>query len=326
MAQLLIGVAVVAAMLSGPTLASAAGAPDRSLAGGQFPGGAVPVGLSTAGEPKAVTTKTEPPVRYAAERGGSRPAKSATGEGTQPPPEYGELLAKPEELASYGVNVIARSIRLNGTAQMLGRKVYDQNCAVCHGPDLKGSRDTHAPDLTDANWMFSGDDLPSGGVTKFPSDVEWTVRYGIRSGHPNARGVEADMLAYDPKYRNKHDTEDFGNRQFLTTDEIGDVVEYVLKISSQEHDAAKAARGDKLFHDNAKGNCSDCHTDEGTGNDAIGSQNLTQKELYLYGSDRATITETINRGRRGVMPSFDRKLSPAEIKAVSVFVFARAKN
>jgi cytochrome c oxidase cbb3-type subunit 3 len=56
----------------------------------------------------------------------------------------------------------------------------------------------------------------------------------------------------------------------------------------------------------------------------IGSTNLTQKELYLYGSDRASILESINKGRHGVMPAFEGKLSSAEIKAVSVFVFSRA--
>jgi cbb3-type cytochrome c oxidase subunit III len=244
--------------------------------------------------------------------------------GSQPPVEYGEWVAKPEELASFTVNDIAKSIRLNATAMTLGKEVYEKHCAECHGADLKGSREHHAPDLTDANWMFSGDDLVSGGLNKQPSDVEWTVRYGIRSGHPYARGVEADMLAFDPQYRNKEDTEDFGDKKFLTDAEITDVAEYVLKLGGQRADPAKARRGDKLFHDNARGNCFDCHTDEGTGNDAIGSINLTKPKLYLYGSDRATIIETITKGRRGVMPAFEDQLSPIELKAVSVFVFSNA--
>jgi cytochrome c oxidase cbb3-type subunit III len=93
----------------------------------------------------------------------------------------------------------------------------------------------------------------------------------------------------------------------------------------RDDDPAKAARGDTLFHDNAKGNCFDCHTDEGTGNEAIGSANLTQKQLFLYGSDRASILETVTKGRRGVMPDFEHKLSPIEIKAVSVFVYSHGR-
>jgi cytochrome c oxidase cbb3-type subunit III len=251
---------------------------------------------------------------------------TAAAQGSKPPDEYGELLARPEELAPVAVNDIVKSIRLNAAAMSLGRKVYDENCAACHGEDLKGIPAQHAPDLTDAEWRFSGDDLESGGAIKFPSDIEWTVRYGIRSENPNARGLEADMLAYDPQYRTKDDIEDYGNGRFLTDEEIGDVVEYVLEISGQPHDAAKAVRGGVLFQDGAKGNCYDCHGEDATGIDALGSTNLTRKELYLYGADRASILESITHGRHGVMPDFDGKLKPEEIKAVSVFTFSRAKK
>ena len=242
----------------------------------------------------------------------------------EPEEDYGEHLARPEELATVSVNRIARSLRLNAQAMTLGKKVYARSCAECHGADLKGIPEKHTPDLTDAEWRFSGDDLDSGGLKKFPSDIEWTVRYGIRSGHENARGAEVNMLAYYPEFRTKEDTEDFGPDKFLTDEEIDEVVEYVLQISGQPADGAKAARGDTLFHDNAKGNCFDCHGDDGTGIDTFGSTNLTKRHLYLWGSDRASILESIIKGRRGVMPAFDDKLKPEDLKAVSVFVFSRA--
>ena len=244
----------------------------------------------------------------------------------EPEEEYGEHLARPEELATVSVNRIVRSLRLNAQAMTLGKKVYARSCAECHGADLKGIPEKHTPDLTDTEWRFAGDDLQSGGLTKFPSDVEWTVRYGIRSEHPNTRGAEADMLAYDPRYRNEEDKKDFGDGWFLTPEEIDDVVEYVLQISGQRADAGKAARGDVLFHDGAKGNCYDCHGDDATGIDTLGSSNLTKTNLYLYGSDRASILESIIKGRRGVMPAFEGKLKPEDIKAVSVYVFSRAEK
>jgi cytochrome c oxidase cbb3-type subunit 3 len=250
---------------------------------------------------------------------------------TQPAPqpqdeeeEYGEFLARPEELATVPVNDIAKSIRMNGSAMLLGKKVYDKACASCHGADLKGLPEKHTPDLTDAEWQYSGDDLPSGGLVKLPSDVEWTVRYGIRSEHPNARGAEADMLAYDPKFRTKDDIKEYSDKEFLTPAEITDVAEYVLELSGQPSDRIKAAHGNALFHDGGKGNCFDCHGDDGTGNPPIGSTNLTQKRLYLYGTDRASILESITRGRHGVMPAFEHALKPEEIKAVSIYVFSRA--
>jgi cytochrome c oxidase cbb3-type subunit 3 len=248
---------------------------------------------------------------------------------TPPPPEdeeYGEFLARAEELASIPVNDIVKSIRQNAGAMLFGRKVYEKHCAECHGADLKGLPEQHTPDLTDAEWRFSGDDMASGGNVKYPSDVEWTVRYGIRSDHPNARGLEADMLAYDPQYRTEEDTKEFGDKRFLTPEEVDDVVEYVLQLSGQRADAAKANRGEALFLDGAKGNCFDCHGPDGTGSDPIGSTNLTRTELYLWGADRASILESVNRGRRGVMPAFDATLKPEEIKAVSVYVFSRARR
>ena len=254
------------------------------------------------------------------------PETSATPTPGQEPLEFGEFLARPEELPAAATNDIVKSLRLNHIAMIEGKTVYEKHCASCHREDLKGLPAQHAPDLTDSNWMFSGDDLQSGGTIKFPSDVEWTVRYGVRSGHENARGNEADMLAYDPQFRNEDDTKEFGSDRFLNAAQIEDVVEYVLKLSRQQFDAAKADRGDVLFHDNATGNCFDCHTDEGTGNDAIGSANLTQKNLFLYGSDRGSINESITKGRHGVMPAFEKVLTPGELKAVSVFVFAHARN
>jgi cbb3-type cytochrome c oxidase subunit III len=256
---------------------------------------------------------------------GSAPTKSAdAAQSAALPEEYGEFYASPDELVAPPVNEIARSMRLNATAKTLGLEVYNKNCASCHGADMKGSAEQHAPDLTDEFWRFSGDDLESGGATLFASDVEWTVRYGVRSGHRNQHGSEADMVAFDPQYRNKVDTEEYGAGRFLTEDQIADVAEYVLKISGQDADATKAARGDVLFHDGDTGNCFDCHGDDALGDLSLGSTNLTRKSLYLYGTDRQSITESINRGRHGVMPAFEGKLKPEEIKAVSVYVFSRA--
>jgi len=238
--------------------------------------------------------------------------------------DYGEFTARPEELASVATNDIVKSLRLNKTAMRLGRAVYDKSCASCHGADLKGLPDQHTPDLTDAEWRFSGDDLSSGGTIKLPSDVEWTVRYGVRSGHENARGAEVNMLAYDPKYRIEEDIKDYGDKEYLTPAEIDDVVEYVLQLGGQRFDRAKAARGKVLFNNNAKGNCVDCHDSDGRGIETFGSTNLKKKELYLYGSDRASIRESLVKGRHGKMPAFEGVLKPEEIKAVSVFVFSHA--
>ena len=237
--------------------------------------------------------------------------------------EFLEFAAAPDELAVTPVNDIVKSLRLNATAMRMGQRLYAAHCASCHGAELTGAREQNAPNLTDVDWLFSGDDLDTGGVIKLPSDVEWTVLYGIRTEHPKTRGLEADMVAYLPEFRNDHDKEAYGTERFLTDEEIDDVAEYVMQISNQQvTDAGKAGRGRALFMDRA--NCYDCHGDDATGNPALGSTNLTKPELYLFGSDRATVIETIKQGRRGTMPGFEGKLRPEEIKAVSVFAFSRA--
>ena len=67
--------------------------------------------------------------------------------------EFLEFAAAPEELAVTPVNDIVKSLRMNATAMRLGERVYNTNCAGCHGADMKGTREQHAPDLTDANWL-----------------------------------------------------------------------------------------------------------------------------------------------------------------------------
>ncbi len=214
-------------------------------------------------------------------------------------------------LAKTAVNAIVKKPALKAQALALGAKVYKAQCALCHGADLKGVAAKHTPDLTDHVWLYSGDDLDSGGIIMFPADVEKTVLYGIRSGHPKARN-EALMPGLGPN-----------DKKVLNDAEINDVLDYTLQISHRAPSSPEAAaRGKALFTD--KGNCFDCHLPDGTGNGAIGSTDLTNSKVYLYGTDRATMFTTIREGVAGKMPAFEGQLSPTEIKAVSVYVFSKA--
>ncbi|MCC7325276.1 MAG: cytochrome-c oxidase, cbb3-type subunit III [Burkholderiales bacterium] len=51
----------------------------------------------------------------------------------------------------------------------LGRAVFAQNCAACHGADGKGNQALGAPNLTDDIWMFGSS--------------EQTIAHGITDGH-----------------------------------------------------------------------------------------------------------------------------------------------
>mgnify|MGYP003438983515 CR=1 FL=1 len=76
-----------------------------------------------------------------------------------------------------------------------------------------------------------------------------------------------------------------------------------------------AAAGKKIFAEN----CTSCHGDNGKGNQELGAPDLTDK-IWLYGSDQATLVETISNGRSGVMPAWVSRLDPSTIKALTVYV------
>lgn len=44
-----------------------------------------------------------------------------------------------------------------GADLALGKKVFADNCAVCHGEDAKGNRELGAPNLTDKIWLYGSD-------------------------------------------------------------------------------------------------------------------------------------------------------------------------
>ncbi len=128
-----------------------------------------------------------------------------------------------------------------------------------------------------------------------------TIQFGARSGHTKTH--EGAMLA-------------FGKDGILKRDEIGTVANYVRSLSGlptrQGYDVAAGA---KIFAEN----CTSCHGEAGKGNQELGAPNLTDK-IWLYGSDEATLSETITNGRAGVMPAWVGRLDPSTIKALAVYV------
>ena len=65
---------------------------------------------------------------------------------------------KPEEIT----NVVQYVLKISGqtfdaTAAAAGTKVFTDNCTSCHGDDAKGNKDMGAPNLTDAIWLYGGD-------------------------------------------------------------------------------------------------------------------------------------------------------------------------
>ncbi|MEL6360321.1 MAG: cytochrome-c oxidase, cbb3-type subunit III [Pseudomonadota bacterium] len=169
-----------------------------------------------------------------------------------------------------------------------GESLFGDNCATCHGAGGQGFKGY--PSLVDDAWIW-------GGTL---DAIEKTLHHGIRATHPDTRNNL--MLA-------------FGETGAFTSDQVGDLVEYVSHISGREADLGAVERAAPLFAQQ----CAACHGAEGKGDQAQGAPNLTDT-IWLYGGDRADIRETIYYGRAGVMPYWTDRLTDEQITALSVYV------
>jgi cytochrome c oxidase cbb3-type subunit III len=198
----------------------------------------------------------------------------------------GEKMVK---LAAAPLADIEKDPALLALARASGKSAFGDNCAPCHGTGGAGAKGY--PNLNDDDWIWGGK----------LDQIEQTILYGARSG--NAKAHESQMLA-------------FGKDGILKPAEIVTVANYVRSLSGLSTGPGyDAAAGKKLFADN----CASCHGDAGKGNQEVGAPDLTDK-IWLYGSDEATLVETITNGRAGVMPAWVGRLDPATVKALTVYV------
>ncbi|QYZ68162.1 cytochrome-c oxidase, cbb3-type subunit III [Neotabrizicola shimadae] len=172
-----------------------------------------------------------------------------------------------------------------------GAAVFRTYCAQCHQSEGAGLAGKGYPSLKDNDWLW-------GGTL---DDIYATVQHGIRNT-TDADARYSQMPA-------------FGTDELLDATQIGDVVQYVLQISGQEHDAAMATAGATVFAEN----CVACHGEAGMGDRAQGAPNLTDA-IWLYGGDVASLTNTVTYARFGVMPAWGGRLSEDEIRAVALYV------
>jgi len=129
-------------------------------------------------------------------------------------------------------------------AKQLGRRLFDDNCAACHGRDARGNQALGAPDLTDDDWLY-------GGTGK---DIASSIHDGRGGVMPpwNSLGGQTDA----------------------------NLAQYVLGLSGAPHDAAMAAAAEPIF----KATCAACHGADGKGNQGVGAPNLTDRIWLHGGS------------------------------------------
>jgi cytochrome c oxidase cbb3-type subunit 3 len=75
-------------------------------------------------------------------------------------PDFGrEGILKPDEISTVADFVRSLSgLSVDPKADLLrGRKIFDDNCSPCDGPEGKGNREFGAPNLADAIWLYGSD-------------------------------------------------------------------------------------------------------------------------------------------------------------------------
>ncbi|WP_212524878.1 cytochrome-c oxidase, cbb3-type subunit III [Actibacterium sp. MT2.3-13A] len=171
-----------------------------------------------------------------------------------------------------------------------GAAVFRTYCSQCHGSGASGVQGKGYPNLLDDDWLWGGS----------LEEIHYTVSHGIRNE------IDADArFSQMPAFN-----------EILQPEEIAQVVQYVRKLSGQEHDAALAGPGETVFLDN----CSACHAEDGTGDRMQGAPNLTDA-IWLYGGSEEAIQYTVENARFGIMPAKGgAPLTEAEVRAVATYV------
>jgi cytochrome c oxidase cbb3-type subunit 3 len=192
-------------------------------------------------------------------------------------------------LQTVALTDIEKDPALLALARAQGKAAFGNNCAPCHGLGATGAKGY--PNLNDDDWIW-------GGTAQ---DIYRTIEVGVRSNHSETR--MSMMLA-------------FGKDGLLKRDEIVSVANYVRSLSGLSvRPGVDLGAGKKVYAEN----CAQCHGDDGKGNRELGAPNLAD-QIWLYGSDEATIIDVIANGRASVMPAWVDRLDPVTIKALAVYV------
>jgi len=98
---------------------------------------------------------------------------------------------------------------------------------------------------------------------------------------------------------------------------VADVADYVYTLSGRDADPAAVGRGKEQFQQL----CVACHGVDGKGNQALGAPNLTDN-IWLYGSTRSAVTESIAMGRNGQMPAHRDFLGEEKAHLLAAYVYS----
>lgn len=172
-------------------------------------------------------------------------------------------------------------------AVFLGKSIFANNCAVCHGSAGKGA--VGYPNLTDQIWHWGSS----------PEQVLQTIRDGREGVMPPWGKVLEGMGG---------------------TDAVDYVIAYIHQLGEKDGDTRTdfaAAQGKKLY----EGVCVACHGKNGKGDPNVGAPDLTDS-YWLYGDSRDALHETIANGRHGVMPAWGKVLGDTRTRLAGAYVWS----
>ena len=184
-----------------------------------------------------------------------------------------------------------------------GRRIFLQNCAVCHATDAGGTPGNY-PNLTDKDWIWGGT----------PENIINT----ITNGHTGAMPAGGALISVTPGQAPSAEDQQ----------KLEDVSNYILALDGYEHDQALAEKGKELYSTS----CVACHGPDGKGNPVIGGINLAD-QTWLYAEDpedpaalKAFIQHQIQKPRNNVMPAWKDILGEAKIKVVAAYVYSLSQD
>ncbi len=197
-----------------------------------------------------------------------------------------------EQISSASFQEILDNPEMMAFARSVGRGLFGDNCAACHGSGGQGVVGLF-PNLADDAWLWGGT----------PERIHETLIQGRNGYMPAFGGV-------------------------LNPSQLTDVSEYVLSLSGLTQPGEAVEPGREIFQ-GPIGGCYTCHTPEGTGLQSLGSANLTDAIWTLVDLPAEASTEAkrdalsafIAKGVQGnrVMPGWSDRLSPTDLKLLAVY-------
>lgn len=203
--------------------------------------------------------------------------------------QYQEEVAKATQLENeyftfYDTKTVPE-LAENPEALASGRRIFLQNCAVCHGSDAGGSQGNY-PNLTDHDWLWGGT----------PEQIIKTITDGRRGNMP-PNGALAN-----PSEEN-----------------LKEVANYVHELGGRPFDKALAEKGKALYNKS----CIACHGPEGKGNQMLGAPNIAD-DIWLYSANGSIddIISQIRHPKNHQMPAWKKILGDKKIKVVAAYVYS----